>query len=549
MSNLMYRVVTIVALVLASLWALFPRTVVERERRNGAFVYDTVKRVPLKKGLDLQGGMHLTLAVDESKQVVADKSQALDLALKVVRTRIDQFGVSEPVVQKAGTDRIIVELPGIDDEKRAIDVVQKAAFLQFQITDKTGAFERVVPRLDGIVKEKKLGGAVADVRSDTGKSPAIKSLFTPKTDSAKKKDAAADSTSANGPFSRLVMSASALGSPVPGLFFVAASDEPEIDSYLENPDIQAALPPGKVVRWGADSLIANGKPLIPLYVLDARPIITGDALVDAQPTMQPIEGTVVTFTLSNEGGRKFKEETGKHVKDYMAIVLDNRVMSAPIIQSAIGTHGQITMGGKDLAAAQDLSIVLRAGSLPVPLKVEEVRAIGASLGADSVSKGITAGIIAVLLVVVIMIGYYRFAGMLAVCGLALYMLFTLAVLAGFSAVLTLPGLAGFVLSIGIAVDANVLIFERIREEMVHGKAIRTAIDEGFKHAMSAIIDSNVSTALTAAVLYQYGTGPVKGFAVTLIAGIAASMVSAIFVVRTFFLGWLSRNRTAETLSI
>jgi preprotein translocase subunit SecD len=550
MSNLQYRLLAIGALIAASGWALFPRTVIERHlARNGAFVTDTVKRVPLKKGLDLQGGMHLTLAIDESKGSVQDKTEALNNALRVVRNRIDQFGVAEPVVQKAGTDRIIVELPGIDDERRATDVVQKAAFLQFQITDKTGAFERVIPRLDGIVKDKKLSGAPApDVRGDTSKSPAIKSLFTPKADTAKKKDAA-DSTSASGPFSKLVISAQALGSPVPGLFFVAANDEPEIDAYLQNPDIQAALPPGKVVRWGADSMIANGRALIPLYVLDARPIITGDALTDAQPTMEPIEGTVVTFTLSNEGGRKFKTETGKHVKDYMAIVLDDRVMSAPIIQSAIGTHGQITMGGKDLAAAQDLAIVLRAGKLPVPLKVEEVRAIGASLGADSVNKAITAGVIAVLLVVVIMLGYYRFAGLLAVFGLTLYMLFTLAALAGFSAVLTLPGLAGFVLSIGIAVDANVLIFERIREEMVHGKAIRTAIDEGFKHAMSAIIDSNVSTALTAAVLYQYGTGPVKGFAVTLIAGIAASMISSIFVVKTFFLIWLNRNRTAETLSI
>ena len=549
MSNLQYRLLSIGALIVASGWALYPRTVVERIPRNGTFVLDTVRRVPLKKGLDLQGGMHLTLAVDQSKQAVANPSEALDRALKVVRTRIDQFGVSEPVVQKLGTDRIIVELPGIDDERRATDVVQKAAFLQFQITDKTGAFERIVPRLDGIVKQKKLGGAVApDVRGDSAQTPAIKSLFTPKADTAKK-NANTDSTSATGPFSKLVVSAQALGSPVPGLFYVASTDQPEIESYLQNPDIQAALPPGKVVRWGADSLVVNGRTLIPLYVLDRNPIITGEALIDAQPQMEPTEGTVVSFTLSNEGGRKFKTETGKHVKDYMAIVLDDRVMSAPIIQSAIGTRGQITMGGRDLASAQDLAIVLRAGALPVPLKVEEVRAIGASLGADSVTKGVRAGVLAVALVVVIMLGYYRFAGLLAVCGLTLYMLFTLATLAGFSAVLTLPGLAGFVLSIGIAVDANVLIFERIREELVHGKSIRTAIDEGFKHAMSAIIDSNVSTALTAAVLYQYGTGPVKGFAVTLIAGILASMVSSIFVVKTFFLVWLNRNRTAETLSI
>ena len=185
----------------------------------------------------------------------------------------------------------------------------------------------------------------------------------------------------------------------------------------------------------------------------------------------------------------------------------------------------------------------------MPLKVAEIRNIGASLGQDSITKSITAGLIAVGLVVFIMIGYYRFSGMLAVAGLILYILYTLAALAGFNAVLTLPGLAGFVLSIGIAVDANVLIFERIREEIVHGKSLRTAIDEGFRHAMSAIVDSNVSTALTALVLYQYGTGPVKGFAVTLLAGIAASMITSIFVVKTFFLVWLNRNSTAEALSI
>jgi preprotein translocase subunit SecD len=547
MSNLKYRLLAIVALVLASVWALFPRTTIERNRRGGAFVYDTVKRVPLKKGLDLKGGMHLTLEVDESKGTIANKPEAIDRALKVVRTRVDQFGVSEPLVQKLGSDRIIVELPGIDDPQRATDIVQKAAFLQFQITDKSGAFEKAIPRLDGIVKEKKLGGKSPDTRADSAKTPAIKSLFAGAADTGKK--AASDSTSTNGPFSRLVMSAAALNIQLPGLFYVATTDQPEIDFYLNNDDIKAALPPGKVLRWGADSLVVGARVLRPLYALDARPIITGEFLTDAKPNTVPIEGTVVEFQLNNEGGRKFKTETGKHVRDYMAIVLDDRVMSAPIIQSAIGTRGQITMGGKDLAAAQDLSVVLRAGALPVPLKVAEVRNIGASLGADSVKKGITAGVIAIALVVFIMIGYYRFSGMLAVAGLSLYLLYTLAALAGFGAVLTLPGLAGFVLSIGIAVDANVLIFERIREEMDHGKSLRTSIDEGFKHAMSAIIDSNVSTALTAAVLYQYGTGPVKGFAVTLLAGIAASMITSIFVVKTFFLVWLSRNRTAETLSI
>jgi preprotein translocase subunit SecD len=193
--------------------------------------------------------------------------------------------------------------------------------------------------------------------------------------------------------------------------------------------------------------------------------------------------------------------------------------------------------------------VLRAGALPVPLKVAEVRSVGASLGQDSIHKGVLAGVIAMALIVAILVVYYKFSGVLAVAALALYVLYTLATLAGFDAVLTLPGLAGMVLSVGIAVDANVLIFERIREELAHGKTVRLAVDEGFKHALTAIVDTSVTTILSAAVLYQYGTGPVRGFAVTLIAGIIASLFTAIFVTRTFFLVWLNRSRGAETLSI
>jgi preprotein translocase subunit SecD len=284
--------------------------------------------------------------------------------------------------------------------------------------------------------------------------------------------------------------------------------------------------------------------------VDTRPIITGEFLTDAKPGTDPIEGNIVQFTLNTEGGRRFRQETSRHIGDYMAIVLDDRVMGRPpVIQSAIGTRGQITMRGQPLQKTQDLALVLRAGALPVPLKVVESRQIGASLGQDSIRDGINAGILGVALVVFIMVGYYRFSGVLAVAALTLYLLFTLAVLAGFSATLTLPGIAGLVLSVGMAVDANVLIFERIREELVRGKTVRASIDEGFKHALPAIIDSNVSTILTALVLYQFGTGPVKGFAVTLIAGICASMVSAIFVVRVFYNIWLQRSHRPQTLSI
>jgi preprotein translocase subunit SecD len=549
--NLKYRIAIIIALIGASLWALFPRTVVERVKRNGVFVYDTVHRVPLKRGLDLQGGMHLALEVDESKGVVTDKAKAIDNALKVVRNRIDEFGVSEPVVQKAGNDRIIVELPGIDDPQRAQDVVQKSAFLEFQITDETQSLEKALPRLDALLKGAKVDVAAAAPAATGDTSAGLQSLFsadTSKADSTRTDSAAAVTGTVGGPgaFSKLIQPGQ-----MPGEYLVAQKDVGLVTQYLGMPEIQAALPPAKVVRWSSDTLSFGAQVYRPLYVLDAKPIITGEYLTDANPNSSPTEGNLVEFTMSNEGARRFRTETGRHVKDYMAIVLDQRVMGRPpIIQSAIGARGQITMGGKDLQAAQDLALVLRAGSLPVPLKVAEVRQIGASLGQDSIQKGITAGVIAIALVVLIMLGYYRFSGVLAVAGLALYILYTLAALAGFNAVLTLPGLAGFVLSIGIAVDANVLIFERIREELAHGKTVRTAIDEGFRHAMSAIVDSNVSTALTAAVLYQYGTGPVRGFAVTLLAGIAASMITAIFVVRTFYMIWLNRSRTAaQTLSI
>jgi preprotein translocase subunit SecD len=263
-----------------------------------------------------------------------------------------------------------------------------------------------------------------------------------------------------------------------------------------------------------------------------------------------MEGNVVTFDLNNTGGRRFRSETQRHIGDYMAIVLDDVVQGQPpVIRSAIGTTGQITMTGKPLQAAQDLALVLRAGALPVKLMVVESRTIGPSLGEDSIRQGLMAGALSVVLVILIMVVYYRFSGFLAVCGLVFYGITTLAILAGFDAVLTLPGLAGFVLSIGMAVDANFLIFERTREELARGKTVRTSINEGFDHALSAIIDTHATTALTALILYQIGTGPVRGFAVTLIAGIAASLFTAVFFVRTLFLIWLNRSRGAQTLSI
>jgi preprotein translocase subunit SecD len=557
MSNIKYRVALIAALTLASIWALWPRTITVRERnaQTGAAEYREVKRVPLKLGLDLQGGMHLALEVDESKGAVTDKSDALDRALKVVRNRIDQFGVAEPVVQRVGEDRIVVELPGIDDPERAEALIKTSAFLTFQIVDKANSLERALPRIDAVLKNRGLDAPAARGvgGGDTARSGGLADLLTPSGDSGARvaQDSAAADTgllsgARDGAFSRLLQPGG-----MPGEYFVSFADTGAAARFLAMPEIQALIPPGRSIRWGA--LDDNGRRsgFRPLYVLESRAIIRGDQhLKDARPNTDPIEGNLVLFELTNEGGRRFGAETGKHIGDNLAIVLDDVVMGTPpVIQDVIRTRGQITMRGKPLQEAQDLALVLRAGSLPVPLRIMAVRTLGASLGQDAIEQGKRAGILGIVLVVAIMVVYYRFSGVLAVAGLALYVLITLAILAGFDAVLTLPGIAGFVLSIGMAVDANFLIFERTREELARGKTVRTAINEGFDHALTAIIDTHATTALTGLILYQIGTGPVQGFAVTLIAGIVASLFTAVFVVRTLFLIWLNRSRGAQTLSI
>jgi preprotein translocase subunit SecD len=234
----------------------------------------------------------------------------------------------------------------------------------------------------------------------------------------------------------------------------------------------------------------------------------------------------------------------------MAIVLDDRVQSAPTINETLSRRAQITMGsGSSLQEAQDLALVLRAGALPQPIKIVEERTVGPSLGQDSIDAGKLAGIIGIVGVIVLMIWYYRMAGVMAVAALGVYVLLVLGVLAGLQATLTLPGIAGLILSIGMAVDANVLIFERIREEVDAGKTPRTAVDNGFAEALSAIVDANITTLITAAILYQFGTGPVRGFAVTLSIGIVASFFTALFVTRSFFMIYLERRSPADPLSI
>jgi preprotein translocase subunit SecD len=557
MSKLKWRLIAIAAALAASVWYLFPRDVtVKRRGADGILKESVERRVPLKLGLDLEGGMYMALEVDETKQAVSDKSDAIDRALKTVRTRVEGFGVSEPIVRKSGSDRIEVQLPGITEQERAIAVVREQAFLQFKITDETQALERALPRLDAIVRERRLAttataGTQPAPNVDRDAPRGLQGLLqdtgsTADTGRARRDSAKTDTAvTGGGPFSNLIQQGGMAGE-----YFVKTSDIALLTRFLADSGVRGALPPAKSVHWGTDSTTIAGQWYKSLYVTDTRPIITGEFLTDARPNTSPLEGTIVQFELNNVGGRRFRNETGKHIGDYMAIILDDRVMGRPpVIQSSIGTQGQITMGGKDLVAAQDLALVLRAGALPVPLRIAEIRSIGPSLGEDSIRQGMQAGILGIVLVILIMVSYYKFSGVLSVVGLIFYAVTTLAFLAAFDASLTLPGIAGFVLSIGMAVDANFLQFERIREELDRGKTVRTAVEEGFKNSFSAIIDTHVTTALTGAVLYQYGTGPVQGFAVTLVAGVISSMVSSVFVVRTLFLVWLSRSRGNKPLSI
>ncbi|SRR5881394_618898 len=540
MGKIRQRLYVIVGLIVVSILALIPRNKIERvvDAKTGALKDTTVRRVPINYGLDLRGGIHLALEVDQSKGPVPDCADAIQRAERVIRTRMNEFGTKEPVVQIQGRCRLIVELAGEKDPARARGVIQRTAFLEFRITDMKGLFKDALPQIDAALRK-------AGVKSRSNAAPsAVAQLFGGDTTKAAR-DSAAE---ANAPG---VLSSLLFQGQLAGEYLVQDEQWLLVDSLIARPEVTAAIPRGIELRWGAQSESRNARPYRALYAVESRPIITGEELVKAQARRDQLTNqSIVAFQLSRRGARKFADETARHINDYMAIILDGRVQGQPpIIRSQIGANGQIELGTKPLQEASDLALVLRAGALPAPLTIVDERTISASLGADSIHDGVLAGVVGILLVVVIMIGYYRLSGALAVAALTLYCLFTLAGLALFGFTLTLPGLAGFVLSIGIAVDANVLIFERIREELVHGKSLRLAVEDGFLHAMNAIVDSNVSTILTALILYAVGTGPVQGFAITLIVGIIASMISAIFVVKTLFLIWLQRRPDMVTLSI
>ncbi|MDE2806586.1 MAG: protein translocase subunit SecD [Gemmatimonadota bacterium] len=528
----------------------------------------------LKLGLDLQGGIHLVLEIDDPDGTLTPerRADAIDRAERIIRTRVDEFGVEEPLIQKSGADRIIVELAGLDDESRAKEIINQQAYLEWKLVLETTEIDPALERLDRAVvaaigeEGLRAMGRATEV-TETGTS-IEQLLFSDPEDTV----AAADSAgAADDPAAGDVATAEdeSVDSVEPeeeelnlrpftgllnrgdvGTYTVDAADVETAVDFMALPEFQRAMPRNVSLQWGWDSIPIGGRFYRELYVLEEEAFLTGDQLDDATANRdQQFNQPQVLFELNRRGGRAFQQLTGAHIGDRIAIVLDGEVVSAPVVRDRIGSRGSIDLGTADMSEATDLALVLRAGALPAPLRIMEERAVGPSLGQDSVDQGRIAGIVGIVLVIVVMILYYKVAGMLAITALGFYLVLVLGGLAALNATLTLPGIAGLILSIGMAVDANVLIFERIREELAARRAPRTAVDEGFGNALSAIVDANLTTLITGLILFQFGTGPVRGFAVTLCIGIVASFFSALYVTRTLFLMYLSGKRGSDPVSI
>jgi preprotein translocase subunit SecD len=387
----------------------------------------------------------LRMRADEVERI---KRNVVDQGRETIANRIDQFGVAETTVRKQGKDRILVELPGVRDPRRAIELIGKTALLEFKLVEDSGSLERA---LEGVI------------------------------------------------------------------------------------------PPGTEILYQKET----GRP----YLINKRVLLTGDYLTDARVDLSSsTEGPAVSIDFDRRGARLFSMVTEENVRRQMAIILDDNVYSAPEIREKISGGSARISGSFTVEEARDLAIVLRAGSLPAPVEILENRTVGPSLGADLIRKGILATLAGSLMVIIFMAVYYKFSGLLADLALMLNLILLMAALAGLQAALTLPGIAGIVLTMGIAVDANVLIFERIREELRLGRPVRGAIETGYARAFTTILDANVTTILTAVVLYLAGTGPIKGFAITLIIGIAISMFTALVVTR-FIFDYITLTRKVGELSI
>ncbi|MEK7774889.1 MAG: protein translocase subunit SecD [Candidatus Zixiibacteriota bacterium] len=503
----------------------------------------SLKQKAIRPGLDLQGGIHVVLRVKLEELDEASRKDAVERAIQVIRNRVDGLGVAEPLILKQGEDRIVVDLPGYTDADRAEELIGQTALLEFKFLESYENASLIMNRIDSVLKATGKAGTVKPATTETAKSESggsdvMKELMG---DSAKEGDDfafdEAAATTDDKPFSGKLepsLGNNRTNTNWPG-FTVSKREREQIDIWLALPEIQALTPVDVQWCWSTRPEIRQSREVYMLYLVKRKVQFVGRYLESVALGRDNLQGFAVDFSLSGEGDARFAQLTGANIDKPLAIVLDDRVESAPFITSKIRGRGQITMGSSaSMEEARNLEIVLKAGSLPAPVEIIEKNVIGATLGTDSINKGFYSSMAGLILVLLFIGIYYRISGWIANLGLLFNIFFLLAVLAGFGATLTMPGIAGIILTIGISVDANILIFERIREEMRTGKPVRAAIDAGYDRAWLTIWDSHVTTLITAGALFILGSGPVKGFAVTLFWGVSISLFTAYVITKMVF---------------
>ena len=490
-----------------------------------------------------------------------EADDAINRVLEILQNRVDQFGVSEPTIQKQGKHRIVVELAGIQDSERARALLQSTALLEFYLVKNVAVTNEIIAQLDNTLKSditdsvdtiKKEEEPKKEENKSEDQSTTVSELFGESDSQTESTDSqnTLDDIFSEAPFSGLLTSLPGdIGIEEKNVYaFKKLLAKPEVQSKLNNANGQFLLSQEVETTTASDAVS-----FYRLYYLEEKPELTGGIVEEAEANLGSLGGgtagqPVVSLSMNSEGSRTWSRVTGSNVGERIAIVLDQKVHMAPSIREKIpGGRTQIE-GFANINEAKDLAIILRAGALPAPVNIIEERIVGPSLGADSIAQGTRAVMVGLLTVLVFMLVYYRLAGTVADFALVWNILLVLAILASLQATLTLPGIAGLILTVGMSIDANVIIFERIREELRKGKTPKAAIDSGYDRAITTIIDANVTTLIASLVLYQFGTGPIKGFATVLFWGILISMFTAVFITRTIFNAYVSR-KTLTTLSI
>ena len=461
-------------------------------------------------------------------ELTKSSEDAVNRAMEIIRNRVDQYGVSEPSISRQGSRRVIVELPGVAKEEEAKQLLQGTALLEFRLVKDAELTYPIMQRIDDVLAKRTQSGVKDSLGNEIAKLDTTKKTSDTTTSTDTTKQLSEEEFRAQHPF----FSAAVLNPQSPNAdAYVSKDDRNKIEYWLSLPEVQKVIPDNVEFVFSAKPFTSeDGKQFFTMFMVNKTPELTGGVVTDAQANIDPnTSSPIVNMEMNSEGATDWARITGANVGKRIAIMLDGVVFTAPNVKGKIpGGRSQIE-GSESMEEAKLLEIVLKAGALPAPVDIIEERIVGPSLGEDSIIKGFTSVLVGFFVVAIFMIFYYKQGGGIAAAILTLTILFILGVLAGFGATLTLPGIAGIVLTIGMALDANVLVFERIREELAVGKTMKASVDSGFYRAYAAIIDSNVVTFFTGIILYQLGTGPVKGFAITLMIGIVATLFSALFI--------------------